>query len=121
MRRPGWPPSGPPTSIPRRPPYYYSLEDWSILGRMPQLRHLTIRSICIEDFSFLCQCQALEHLSLYNTNFSDCRLLLELPRLKSADLRLCPLEHREALDHVSFTCILKDEDKMTGEDDEEDN
>ena len=36
-------------------------------------------------------------LSLYNTNFTDCRMLLKLPKLEEVDLRFCPLEHEEVL------------------------
>lgn len=108
------------------PPYYFDLQDWSIvekmtalrsvlveriliedpafwsaLGKLPSLRSLTVSSTRAGDFSFLKACQGLTRLSLYNTDFSDCRLLLELPRLQEADLRFCPLEHTEALDHLS--------------------
>lgn len=78
-------------------PYYFDLRDWSALGRMPNLKKLVIAGICVEDFSFLSQCQNLQTLSLYNTNFTDCRLLLKLPHLQSVDLRLCQLTHQEVL------------------------
>ena len=83
-------------------PYYCDLEDWSILGRMPQLRTLAIECICVEDFSFLSQCSQVQRLSLYNTNFSDCRLLKTMKSLKYVDLRRCSLTHREALDELSI-------------------
>lgn len=78
-------------------PYYFDLRDWSALGRMPCLKKLVIAGICVEDFSFLSQCQNLQTLSLYNTNFTDCRLLLKLPHLQSVDLRLCQLTYQEVL------------------------
>lgn len=59
---------------------------------------------------FLTQCQSPERLSLYNTNFSDCRLLLQMPKLKSVDLRLCKLEYIDVLNSVSFTYKLNDND-----------
>ena len=83
-------------------PYYCDLEDWSILGRMPQLRTLAIECICVEDFSFLSQCSQVQRLSLYNTNFSDCRLLKTMKSLKYVVLRRCSLTHREALDELSI-------------------
>jgi len=87
-------------------PYYFDLRDWSAIGRMVKLRELRICSICVEDFSFLAQCRELRILSLYNTNFTDCRLLLELPKLKSVDLRLCRLEHMEILKELHLECEL---------------
>lgn len=88
------------------PPYYFDLSDWSAIGRMESLRHLKISEICVEDFSFLTQCKKLRTLSLYNTNFSDCRLLLELPDLRSVDLRLCHLTHQEVLNELNAECEL---------------
>ena len=41
---------------------------------------------------------ALGDWSLCNTNFSDCRLLLKLPKLKKVDLSLCRLEHEDVLE-----------------------
>lgn len=81
-------------------PYYYDLQDWSAIGRMPCLRELRMAEMCVEDFSFLTQCKELRILSLVNTNFTDCRLLLELPNLKSVDLRLCHLTHTEMLENL---------------------
>lgn len=90
------------------PPCYFTLSDWSCIGRMTGLRALTISELCVEDFSFLSQCKNLQTLSLVNTNFSDCRLLLGLPALQTADLRRCPLTHREALEGVPFEVVLED-------------
>ena len=81
-------------------PYYYDLQDWSAIGRMPCLRELRMAEMCVEDFSFLTQCKELRILSLVNTNFTDCRLLLKLPNLKSVDLRLCHLIHTEMLENL---------------------
>lgn len=80
--------------------YPYDPRDWSSIGWMTNLKHLVIKEICVDDFSFLPKCQKLEKLSLYNTNFSDCRLLLELPNLKQVDLRKCRLEHVEVLEGI---------------------
>lgn len=80
--------------------YHYDIHDWSAIGRMKNLKVLRIEQICVEDFSFLTQCQNLQKLSLYNTNFSDCRLLQELPKLTFVDLRYCKLEHIEALEGI---------------------
>ena len=85
-------------------PYYYDLRDWSAVGRMKNLRELRIGGICVEDFSFLTQCRELRTLSLYNTNFTDCRLLRELPKLQSVDLRQCRLTHTEALEGFWAEC-----------------
>lgn len=90
------------------PPCYFTLSDWSCIGRMTGLRALTISELCVEDFSFLSQCKNLQTLSLVNTNFSDCRLLLGLPALQTADLRRCPLTHREALEGTPFQVMLED-------------
>lgn len=98
-----------PDEYPPPSPYYYSLENWSAIGLMKNLKTLTIEEICVEDFSFLTSCQSLEQLSLYNTNFSDCRLLLQIPKLKSVDLRLCRLKYTEVLDMVSFKYKVGDE------------
>lgn len=100
-----------PDEYPPPKPYYYSLEDWSSIGLMKNLKTLTISQICVADFSFLIQCKSLERLCLYNTNFSDCRLLLQMPKLKSVDLRLCKLEYIDVLNSVSFTYKLNDNDE----------
>lgn len=103
-------------------PFYFDLDDWSIIRRMTNLRTLLIDRILIEDpsfwaalgalpnlrtlrventqvldFSFLPACKSLRVLSLYHTNFSDCRLLSGLQQLTELDLRFCPLLHAEAL------------------------
>lgn len=78
-------------------PYYFDLHDWSAISRMSNLTTLIIEQICVDDFSFLVTCKNVQSLSLRNTNFTDCRLLLELPKLKSVDLRQCHLTHQEVL------------------------
>ena len=87
-------------------PYYYDLRSWSAIGRMENLRELRICEICVEDFSFLTECKNLRTLSLYNTNFTDCRLLLKLPKLKYVDLRSCRLIHKEVLKKLHAECEL---------------
>ncbi len=87
-------------------PYYYGLQGWSAIGRMENLRELRICEICVEDFSFLAKCKNLQTLSLYNTNFTDCRLLLKLPKLKYVDLRSCRLTHKEVLKKLHAVCEL---------------
>lgn len=109
------------------PPCYYDLDHWSMIGKMvnlqslyidriliedpnfwpllaklPKLRNLRVQNTRVGDFSFLPHCKALRSLSFYNTDFSDCRLLTELPKLQEADIRFCPLEHREALEGLSI-------------------
>ena len=121
----------PPEAIPPPPPYYFDLSSWSAIGRMtalqslcieqidvedpglwpllaglPHLRNLRLRDVQVGDFSFLPACRALRSVSFYHTDFSDCRLLLNLPKLQEADLRFCPLEHREALEELSFQPLL---------------
>ena len=83
-------------------PYYYDLHDWSAIGRMANLKTLTIVNIYVDDFAFLTKCKNVRRLSLYGTNFSDCRLLLEMPNLQEADLHLCPLEYEEVLATLSI-------------------
>lgn len=87
-------------------PYYYDLRGWSAIGRMENLRELRICEICVEEFSFLTECKNLRTLSLYNTNFTDCRLLLKLPKLKYVDLRFCRLIHKEVLKKLHAECEL---------------
>ena len=111
-------------------PCYYDLSDWSMIGKManlqslyidriliddpnfwpmlaklPKLRSLRIQNTQVGDFSFLPHCKELRNVSFYNTNFADCRLLLDLSKLQESDIRFCPLEHREALDGVSIEML----------------
>ncbi len=71
---------------------------------MVHLNRLTIEKICIDDFSFLTQCKNVEILSLRNTNFSDCRLLCKMPKLKKLDLRDCQLEYENVLKEMNVDC-----------------
>lgn len=98
----------PDKNIPLKNPYYYALSDWSLIGRMCNLKRLVIEQLCIEDFSFLEECKNVETLSLYNTNFSDCRLLQKLPKLKKVDLRLCRLEHEDVLEKMELELSRSD-------------
>lgn len=77
--------------------FYLDAADWSIIDKVPNLQTLRIENLIVDDFSFLPKCKNLKVLSLYNTNFTDCRMLLELPELKEVDLRFCPLEYEEVL------------------------
>lgn len=111
-------------------PYYFDLDDWSIIRRMTNLQTLLIDEILIEDpafwsglgelpnlttlriqntqvlnFQFLPACKNLRVLSLYRTNFSDCRLLSGLSHLVELDLRFCPLIEKEALNSLSLKSI----------------
>lgn len=54
-------------------------------------------TLVIVYFENCSKCKNLKMLSLYNTNFTDCRMLLKLPKLEEVDLRFCPLEHEEVL------------------------
>lgn len=85
--------------------FYLDPADWSIIEKMPNLQTLRIENLIVDDFSFLPKCKNLKVLSLYNTNFTDCRLLLELPKLKEADLRFCPLKHEEVLQSLDIRRI----------------
>ena len=86
--------------------YRYDIYDWSAIGRMKNLKVLKIEEICVEDFSFLTQCQNLQKLSLYNTNFTDCRLLQGLSKLRYVDLRYCKLEYIEVLEALEGIEVL---------------
>ncbi|MDE7299604.1 MAG: hypothetical protein K2N94_12400, partial [Lachnospiraceae bacterium] len=61
--------------------------DFNIIGEMKNLHTLIIKSesgihYTVNDFSFLKKCMKLKKLDLTGTNFSDCRLLENLPVLK---------------------------------------
>lgn len=71
--------------------------DYDLIGDMPNLHTLlfsqaqpferqALGRLRVNDFSFLRRCKKLKRLDVSATNFSDCRLLLELPALKSAVL-----------------------------------
>ena len=88
-------------------PYYFDIHNWTVIGKMTKLQTLVIHDIYIDDFSFLKTCKNLKRLDLYNTNFSDCRLLSELTNLKEADLRFCPLEYVETLQNLPAKFLTK--------------
>ncbi len=85
--------------------FYLDPTDWSIIGKMSNLRTLRIENLIVDDFSFLTKCKNVQVLSLYNTNFKDCHLLLGLPKLKEANLRFCPLEHKEVLQSLDVRWV----------------
>ena len=91
-----------PDNFPLPAPYRYDLSDWSAIGRMSKLKNLSVSRIFIDDYSFLTRCVSLEKIFFYNTNFSDCRLLLKLPKLKSVEFHLCNLENTNALKSAKF-------------------
>lgn len=55
--------------------------DFSLMGELPNLQALLLWGVCLEDFSFLSKCRGLLYLNLWDTNFSDCGLLAQLPVL----------------------------------------
>ncbi len=73
--------------------------DFSLIGKMRDLEYLRLQEIELEDFSFLTRCKKLQMLDLQHTNFTDCRLLAELPELKKAYLPpRSQMVHTEILD-----------------------
>lgn len=56
-------------------------EDFSLIGELPNLQALLLWGVYLEDFSFLSNCRELLYLNLWDTNFSDCKLLAQLPFL----------------------------------------
>lgn len=78
--------------------------DFSCIGRMPNLHTLNFSNhmgtkFFIKDFSFLSSCQKVRTLDVQNTNFSDCRILLDMPCLCKASLpERANLLHTEAID-----------------------
>lgn len=81
-------------------PYFIEICDgaWDVIGEMKRLKKLTVSRIELPDFSFLSKCARLEKLELISTNFSDCRLLLNLPNLKRLTLENSDLlTNREVL------------------------
>lgn len=81
--------------------FYYNPGDWSAISRMKQLKQLVLSTLFFDDYEFLRACKSLEVLDLSNTNFTDSRLLLELPNLKQVYLSNCSLEYIEELDALS--------------------
>lgn len=80
--------------------------DFSCIGKMPNLHTLIFSNargerirFVVNDFSFLADCKKVRTLNLSFTNFSDCRLLLEMPALCKVFLpEREQLVHMEALD-----------------------
>lgn len=96
-----------PEYLPPPAPYYYDLHDWSVIGRMTSLQSLVVKGVYIDDFSFLRSCKTLKRLRLYNTNFSDCRMLSGLTKLKELHLIFCPLAYQEALRKLPVSCCTE--------------
>ena len=44
---------------------------------------------------------------LFRSNFTDCRMLLELPKLRTMDLSLCRLTYTEALEELQGVDIRR--------------
>ncbi len=75
--------------------------DFSLLGELPNLEYLRINRFDLGDWSFLPRCKKLRTLIVQNTDFTDCRLLAELPLLESVSLPAkSKLKHREVLDTI---------------------
>ena len=73
--------------------------NFTLLGELPNLEYLRIARVELGDWSFLAQCKKLRSLILPDTDFTDCRLLLELPLLEKVALPpKRKLQHREVLD-----------------------
>lgn len=73
--------------------------DFSLLGELPNLEYLRIARVELGDWSFLTRCKELRTLIVQDTDFADCRLLLELPLLEKVSLPpKRKLQHREVLD-----------------------
>lgn len=80
--------------------------DFSSIGKMPNLHTLIFSNdegtnFLINDFSFLVSCQSLRLLDVQNTNFSDCRLLLNIPCLRKV-----LLPKKEQLLHTEVINVL---------------
>lgn len=78
--------------------------DFTLIGEMTNLQRLRFDKVSIDDFSFLSRCQNLRVLDLQATNFSDCRILAQLPALREVSLPLeRKLKHTEILSTLSIT------------------
>lgn len=70
--------------------------DFSVIGRMPRLKKLSISAMEVSDFSFLENCTALESLEIAACGAIDCAYLDNMKNLKSLSLHNCPeLKHME--------------------------
>lgn len=78
-------------------PFYYDEKDWSAISEMTNLTKLSLQGLFVDDFSFLLTCKKIEVLDISFTNFTDCRLLAEMPNLKKINLSHCELEYKEVL------------------------
>lgn len=75
--------------------------DFSLIGHLPNLQALFLWGMVLEDFSFLSQCKELLYLNLWDTNFTDCRLLAKLPSLRYVCLpKRGELKYLEVLEEV---------------------
>lgn len=73
--------------------------NFSLLGELPNLEYLRIARFDLGDWSFLPKCKKLRTLIVQDTDFTDCRLLAELPFLEEISLPAkSKLKHREVLD-----------------------
>lgn len=87
--------------------------DFTLIGEMTNLRYLRFDKVSIDDFSFLSRCQKLQVLDLQNTNFSDCRILAQMPALREVSLPLeRKLKYTEILSALSVTHNLPVEVKV---------
>ncbi len=78
--------------------------DFTLIGEMTNLQRLRFPKISISDFSFLTGCRNLQVLDVQKTNFTDCRILAQLPALREVFLPLArKLEHMETLQSLSVT------------------
>ncbi|MDE5950834.1 MAG: hypothetical protein K2H12_04545 [Acetatifactor sp.] len=75
--------------------------DFTLIGEMTNLQRLRFAKVSINDFSFLSGCQNLRVLDLQKTNFTDCRILAQLPALREVSL---PLERK--LEHTGILQTL---------------
>ena len=72
--------------------------EFSLLGELPNLEYLRIARFELGDWSFLARCKRLRTLIVQDTDFTDCRLLAELPLLEKVSLPpRAKLKHLEVL------------------------
>ncbi len=80
--------------------------DFSCIGEMPNLHTLVFSNFkrdifFVNDFSFLNKCKKLRKLDLQNTNFSDCEVLLHMPKLQQVFLpEKKEMFHTEAIEEL---------------------
>lgn len=86
-------------------------EDWSAVGRCPQLKILEITHSPLRHVDFLAQCSLLEELRCQNCSYlENVDALAHCPRLKKLDLQWCKrvscidaLVHHRHLSHVTLS------------------